>query len=87
MVWIIAEITGYVAAVVGTSLMLPQVIKSIKTKKVDDISSWMLWLYFLNCVLWLAYGIMISAMPVVVCNLVALIISVIQLRLKYQYSK
>jgi len=56
---IIVEIIGFTAAAVGTSLMLPQVIKSIKIKKVDDISFGMLVLYFFNCLLWLIYGMLI----------------------------
>ena len=74
------------AAAVGTSLMVPQVIKSIKTKKMDDISLVMLWLYFVNCFLWLVYGVLIVAWPVIVCNFVALIVSVLQLMLKRKYS-
>ena len=87
MINIITELIGYAAAVVGIALMLPQVIKSIRTERVEDLSWWMLRLYFLNCALWLTYGIMISAMPVAVCNFIALIISVIQLSLKKKYSK
>jgi MtN3 and saliva related transmembrane protein len=83
---LITEIIGFAAAVVGTSLMLPQVIKSIKTKKVKDLSSGMLTLYFFNCLLWLIYGILISAWPVIVCNFIALIISVVQLILKKRYD-
>jgi len=84
---LIAEIIGYIAAAIGTSLMLPQVIKTIKTKKVRDLSIGMVFLYFLNCALWLAYGIMIKAMPVIVCNFIALLISIMQLILKLRYDK
>ena len=80
------EIIGFAAAVVGTSLMLPQVIKSIKTRKVGDVSAGMLFLYFFNCLLWLIYGLLINAWPVIVCNFIALIISVTQLILKYKYG-
>ena len=83
---LITEIIGYTAAVVGTSLMLPQVIKSIKTKKVDDLSIGMLTLYFFNCGLWLTYGILIVAWPLVVCNFIALIISIVQIVLKKKYT-
>lgn len=81
------EIVGFLAAIVGTSLMLPQVIKSLKTKKVDDLSFLMLFLYVLNCALWLAYGLMINALPVIACNFVALLISFFQLFLKLKYGK
>jgi len=87
MATIIAEIVGYIAAVVGTSLMLPQVIKSIKTKHVADLSFMMVILYFLNCVLWLVYGVLISAMPVILCNAIAIIISIILMTLKVKYNK
>ncbi|MFC1612979.1 SemiSWEET family sugar transporter [Patescibacteria group bacterium] len=84
---IITQIIGFLATLVGTSLMLPQVIQSIKTKKVDDISFVMLFLYFLNCLLWLIYGILIIALPLIICNFIALIISIIQLILKFKYNK
>lgn len=82
----ITQIIGFLAAAVGTSLMLPQVFKTVRTKKVDDISLVMLIFYFLNCALWLAYGILIIAWPVIVCNLIALVISIIQLILKFKYQ-
>jgi len=86
MVTLIANIVGYAAAVVGTSLMLPQIIKSLKTKKVKDISFIMLMFYFLNCILWLIYGVLISATPVIVANSIALLISIFQIMLKIIYS-
>ncbi len=83
---IITEIIGFAAAAVGTSLMLPQVIKTFKTKAVRDISLGMVLMYFLNCLLWLIYGILILAWPVIVCNFLALIISIVQLVLKQKYG-
>ena len=83
---IFTEIVGYLAAVVGTGLMLPQLIKMIRTKKVADISLGMLFMYFLNCLLWLSYGILIMVWPVIICNFIALIISIIQIVLKYKYQ-
>ncbi len=83
---IITEIVGYSAAVIGTSLMMPQVIKSLRTKEVGDISFAMLVLYFLNCLLWATYGILIYAIPVIICNVIALVISVVQITLKIKYK-
>jgi len=80
------ELIGYSAAAVGTSLMLPQVFKAFRTKRLDDVSSLMLLLYLINCLLWLAYGIMIEALPVIVCNLLALVISILLLFLKSRYG-
>lgn len=82
---LITAIIGYAAAIVGTSLMLPQAIKSFKTKSVQDLSYLTLVFYFLNCVLWGLYGFLINAMPVIVCNSIALVISIFQLWLKFKY--
>lgn len=82
---IFVNIIGYSAAVVGTSLMLPQVAKSWKTKSVGDLSFGMTVLYFFNCLLWLSYGVLIAAMPVIVANSIALVISIVQLGLQLRY--
>ena len=84
---IFLNIIGYSAAVIGTSLMLPQVIKSYKTKSVADLSWGMLILYFLNCASWLIYGILINASHLILTNAIALVISVIQVLLKLRFSK
>lgn len=79
------NIVGVSATVVGTSIMLPQIYKSLKTKKVSDISWGMLVLYFLNCLLWLVYGILIVAFPLIATNGIALCISILQIALKVKY--
>ena len=80
------NIVGVSATVVGTSIMLPQIYKSLRTKKVSDVSWGMLVLYSLNCLLWLVYGVFISALPLVATNGIALCISVLQIVLKVKYS-
>lgn len=79
------DIVGYVASVVGTMLMLPQVWKAWKTKRVEDLSFGMVVLYFFNCLLWLFYGLLLAARPLVLANGIALIISIVQMILKLKY--
>jgi MtN3 and saliva related transmembrane protein len=83
---IITDLVGYVAVLVGTSLMLPQVVKSLQTKKMGDVSFGTVALYFFNCLLWLIYSWMIRAWPPVVANAIGLAISVVQIRLKMLYG-
>ena len=80
------DLTGCSAAVIGTVLMLPQVWRSWRTRQVDDLALGMVLLYVLNCSLWLVYGLMIRAKPVVLCNGAAFLISVLQLSLKVRYG-
>lgn len=79
------DIVGYAATVVGTCLMLPQIIKSWRTRSVGDLSLGMVVLYFFNCLLWLIYGVLLGAMPVIIANAIGLVISIIQLGLKLRY--
>jgi MtN3 and saliva related transmembrane protein len=80
------EIIGYIAAVFGTILMLPQVFKSYKTKRVDDISTSMLVVYIINCSFWEIYGILIHSNPVIICNILALFIGIFQMILKVKFQ-
>jgi MtN3 and saliva related transmembrane protein len=83
---IFKEIIGFAATIVGTTIMLPQIYKSIKTKSVSDISWGMLVLYFLNCLLWMIYGFLILAIPLILTNGIALCISILQITLKIRYK-
>jgi MtN3 and saliva related transmembrane protein len=76
---------GYAAVAVGTTFMLPQVVKSWKTKRVDDLSLASVTLYFANSILWLTYGLLIAAWPVAIANALALVISILQVFLKLKY--
>jgi len=82
----IINLIGYIAAVFGTLILLPQVIKSVKTKSVRDVSLLMLIIYLINCILWVVYGSLITSLPVIIGNSTALSFVVIQLFLKIKYE-
>lgn len=84
---ILVDVIGYAAAFFGTILMLPQTYKSYKTKRVDDISMSMLIVYIINCTLWEVYGWFIVSNPIIVCNLIALMIGVVQIVIKVKYGR
>ena len=83
---LLTQIIGYAAAVAGTSIMIPQVIKSLKTKSVKDISLGMLGIYVINCILWIIYGFLIESYPVIVANAFAGSVVLFQLSLKIKYD-
>lgn len=78
---------GYTAAAIGTFLMLPQVVKSWKTKKVGDLSMGTVVIYFVNCLLWLTYGTLIVAVPVILANSIGLVIGFFQIVIKVKYME
>lgn len=78
-------IIGYCATVVGSLLLLPQVIKSYRTRRVHDLSFLFIVLYILNSVLWIAYGLLIGANPIVIANIIALCLCITQLVFKFKF--
>jgi MtN3 and saliva related transmembrane protein len=73
---------GYAAAILTTSAFLPQVIKSLRTGETRHISLGMYVLFSAGIALWLVYGLMLSAMPIILANVVTLILSGLILFLK-----
>jgi MtN3 and saliva related transmembrane protein len=73
---------GYVAAVFATGSFVPQVLKTWRTRSAADLSLVMLVLHIIGMTLWLTYGVMIGATPVVAANVVAILLDIVLLRLK-----
>ncbi|MCX6907054.1 MAG: SemiSWEET family transporter [Verrucomicrobia bacterium] len=80
-----ADMVGYAATVVGTSMMLPQLVKSWRTKHMRDVAFGTIILFVLNCALWGIYGVMIAAEPMIVANVIGFVISIALLSLKLRY--
>jgi len=70
MQWV--TILGLAAAVLTTSSFIPQVIKVIRTRQVKDISVTMYAIITVGISLWLAYGIVVNDLPVILANAVTL---------------
>lgn len=80
-----ADIVGYLATVVGTSLMLPQIVRTWRTRQMGDVAFGTILLYFFNCGLWGVYAVMIRANPMIVANGLAFLISLVLLGLKLRF--
>ena len=76
---------GFLAATCTTLAFLPQVIKTIKSRQTKDVSLWMYLIFTTGLVLWLAYGILIKAPPIIIANVVTLILALWILVLKIKH--
>jgi len=85
MIWI--SIIGYIAGILTLINMLPQVIKSYRTKSVEDVSFWMIFTYSLSMIFWVVYAYFITSWPIMITNSVAFFISATQLFLMFKYKK
>jgi len=83
----ITEFIGYSAAILTASTMIPQITKSIRTKHVKDVSIAMIIMYTVNTGLWVTYGLLIGAKPVVIADGLACCMGMTQFILKLKYGK
>ncbi len=80
------SIIGLVAGACTTLSLLPQVIKSIKTKETKDLSLYMFILLAAGLLLWIIYGVLINAVPIILANLFTLVLTIIVLFFKIKYG-
>jgi MtN3 and saliva related transmembrane protein len=63
---------GYTAAVLTTGAFLPQVVHTVRTRDVKGISLGMYSAFTAGVALWLVYGWLQGAWPIIVANVVTL---------------
>ena len=83
------DLTGTLAALLTTLSFVPQAWHTFQTKDVSGISLGMYSAFTLGVALWLAYGLMLQAWPVVIANAVtlALALGILAMKLIYQRAR
>ena len=71
----LALFLGYFAGFLTTVALVPQVRKTWKTKSADDFSLAMLLIWCAGIVCWIAYGFLLNAAPLILCNLATFIMA------------
>lgn len=67
---------GVLAGILTTIAFVPQVLHVYKTRSAKDISFGMYAIFVTGVLLWLVYGWMIMALPVIIANAVTLVLAV-----------
>jgi MtN3 and saliva related transmembrane protein len=70
-----AELTGYLAAALTTLSFVPQVWKTLRTRDTRAISLGMYLMFSAGVALWLVYGVLIGAWPVILANGATLVLT------------
>jgi len=79
------DIVGYIAASLTTASFLPQAMHTFRTKDVSGISLGMYSVFTLGVSLWLLYGIMLGAWPIVIANTITTALASFILSMKLRY--
>ncbi|AZI32396.1 SemiSWEET transporter [Kaistella carnis] len=81
------NILGLVAGGITSVAMLPQLIKVLKNKDVEDLSILMILFLVLGLSLWVWYGIIKEELPIILSNAFAVLVNICLLISYFRYRK
>ncbi len=78
---------GLVAGTLTSLAAIPQVIKTLKSGHVRDISIWQPLLLTIGVALWMIYGILIGDLPLIIANITPLVCNALLTGMKIHYGR
>ncbi len=81
------EWLGYLAATLTTASFVPQAWLIFRTRNVSGVSLAMYSAFTLGIALWLAYGVMLGAWPIIIANIITLVLASCILVMKIKHQK
>lgn len=77
---------GLIAGTLTTIAFIPQLQQTWRTRSAQDISLSMLLTFVTGVFLWLIYGLLLGALPIILANLITLILTsaILILRMRYR---
>jgi MtN3 and saliva related transmembrane protein len=76
---------GFGAATLTTVAFIPQALLTWRTRKADGVSLGMYSVFIVGIVLWLCYGILLTAWPIILANIITLALASFILVMKIRY--
>ena len=83
----LVDVIGSLAACLTTASFVPQAWMSFKTRDVSGVSLGMYSVFTAGVALWLVYGLLLGAWPIVVANTITLLLALAILIMKLIYGK
>lgn len=80
------DLIGYLAATLTTCSFVPQAWQTFRTRDVSGISLGMYSIFAGGVALWLLYGLLLGAWPIVAANGITLALAIAILVMKLRYS-
>ncbi len=71
---VLTDYIGYLAAILGTIAWIPQVLKSWRTRDTKSLSLFTNLFILTTMILWLTYGIILGAWPLILANLFSILL-------------
>lgn len=81
------QIVGLVAGTLTSTSLIPQLIKTIREKKAEDVSIGMLLVLMFGVATWVVYGVLRDDMPIIITNSLSLLLNITMLFLRFKYNR
>lgn len=78
---------GLVAGTLTSIAAIPQLVKTLQTRNVRDISIWQPLLLSVGVSLWMMYGVLINDLPLILANITPLICNAALTGMKMRYGR
>jgi MtN3 and saliva related transmembrane protein len=83
---LLSFIIGVTATILTRYSSIPQIVKGFKTKKMDDVSFWLIFYLTVGLFLYVVYGIIIDDPIIIWGNAIGVVSNLILIILKIKYS-
>jgi MtN3 and saliva related transmembrane protein len=80
-----SELIGYLAATLTTISFIPQVLHTWRLRSAHGISLGMYAIFTSGVVLWLVYGLLLGAWPLIIANAATLVLALFILAMKVRF--
>lgn len=81
------DLLGYAAACCTTFSFVPQAWRVWRSRSAADISTPMYVTFIIGVALWLAYGLLLDALPIIAANAVTLVLASAVLGMKWRFER
>jgi len=81
-----SDLVGYCAASLTTAAFIPQAWMTWRFKRAEGVSLSMYVIFIAGILMWMTYGILLEAWPVIIANIVTLLLASFILAMKLIYK-
>lgn len=81
------EIVGFAAGALTTACWAPQVVKILRSRDARAISLITQSVFVVGCMLWLAYGVLLGSLSIIIFNAITVALNLLILGLKLRYHQ
>lgn len=81
-----ADLIGHIGSLLSSITFIPQVVQTWRSRSAADLNIWMLLIVWISTMIWIVYGTMKGLLPVILCNSIICLLSVLLIFFKFRFG-